>query len=288
MAGEIDLAATLPLLSDPNPKTRRQALKTLRSSTDVATISAVAQLAATETDQKALTAAVDLLAEADALEGVSSALARALDSGLLPKLAQGRCARALANHPDDPAAADALIRALKTGAGWLRSDAAVALASFAAPAAAEAVSHGFRSGQIKPPTKAGASVAVARTIDLFVGDDAVREEFSRRLQPEDTILIALRVGLIRGLEGGLVATDDRLIVALRQAGRLGLPKTVNKAAEYPYPEISEAGYTGSGFSFRSGSDTVSFANLQTWLWDQWRPHVARIRERIPTWPQPRS
>jgi hypothetical protein len=198
----------------------------------------------------------------------------------------------LGEWPDDPAALQALIVALHDESATVRQHAALALARSNLPRAADAVSEAFRSGVIEPAKGRGRAivvVAVARTIDLFVDDATLHQAFASRVRTGDTVTAALRLGGFPRVEGGVVAFKDRLVVALRQAHRLLIPEEVNRIIEAPFADIDEFGRLGLGFGVRVGTDSFvigheddfDIANkAQRWLWDQWAPHVARIKTMI--------
>jgi hypothetical protein len=279
VAEQVDAAALLALLADPKPKVRVKAITALRELGDASSGRALAGLLRTEQDPKVMSAIVSAM-RALGGEEVPEAFAYALHAPQVDRWTRVFCASGLADHSDNPSALGALARALSDDSGMVRQQAALALARSEAPAAAAAVSSAFLSGAIKPPTTVGTTVAVARTLDLFVGDDAVREAFAVRTGPGVRIVAALRVGLIPRLEGGLVALDDRVLVALRRAKGAFLPKDVNQVADVRYEDIEELRYAGTGFTFQAGTQVIGFANLQNWLWDQWKPHVKGIFERV--------
>lgn len=277
MAKNTDLSAILPQLAEPDARIRLKAVKALRNVGDVTAARPLAELIARETDDKVLGLATAALRNLRSDE-VPSALAHALASGRLGKLDQLACAKTLGEYPEHAGALEGLLWILASGSGWARSAAALSLAEFEDPRAAEAVSKAFLDGAIKPPTKAGQNVAAARTLDLFVGDDAVRGAFASAIGPTDRILAAVRLGMTMGVEGGLVAVQDRLIAAARKANKVGwMPKDkVNFFVDWRFEDIDDWYYEGTGVVFRNGDVTADFPNLQSWLWDQWRPHITRI------------
>lgn len=279
MAKQVDAAALLALLADPKPKVRVKAVTALRELGDPSSGRVLAGLLRTEQDPKVMSAIVSAI-QALGSDEAPEAFAYALHAPQVDRWTRVFCASGLADHSSNPLALDALIRALSDESGMVRQQAGLALARSEAPAAAAAVSGAFLSGAIKPPTKVGTPVAVARTLDLFVGDDAVREAFAARIGPGVRIVAALRVGLMVGLEGGLVALDDRVLVALRRTRGPLLPKDVNQFADVRYEDIAELAYAGTGFTFQAGTQVIGFANLQNWLWEQWKPHVKGIFERV--------
>jgi hypothetical protein len=279
-------------LADPNKKVRRRAVAGIQAGGDPAMAPLLFEALRVEPDTKTATS---MLRAAHHLGGpaATAALAFGLEQLDLSATWRWSVVQWLGEQADDPTALEALIVALGDESATVRKLAALALAQSSLPRAAEAVSLAFRSGAIEPAKGRGGAVlnpvAVARTIDLFVDDAAVHQVFASHTQPGDTVIAALRLGGFPQVEGGIVAFEDRLVVALRQRQRVFVPEEVNRIIEAPFSDIDEFGRMGLGFGLRvhgetfviGDEDDFDIANkAQRWLWDQWAPHVARIQAMI--------
>lgn len=289
-----DRAGLLAQSGDPDTKRRKKAVAGIRKAGDPSTVAALDGALRIEQDAKVAGALLSAIHELGGA-GAPGALAFGLTALDLGMLWRSSLVAWLGEYPDDPAGLDALIEALGDGSGTVRQGAALSLAHYGAARAAEAVSEAFRSERITPARGGGrptvVAVAVARTLDLFVGDDSVRDAFAVRVGSNDTVMAALRIGSIPQAEGGVVALQDRLIVAVRQRTRLTMPQAPNRLFEAPYREIDEFGWVGTGFRIRRGDDIFQVGidddfdvslKLNRWLWQQWQPHVRRIAGMIET------
>ena len=278
MAKSLAPGEALGLLDDPKPKVRVKAIRALATAGDRSVVPMLVSRLYTEHDPKVVDA---ILSAAHSLGGEE--VPAALAYGLRER-DQGRFSRAsyvnwLGEYPNDPSALGALIAALDDDSLLVRQPAGVALSHFDDPLAAEAVSKAFVSGTLQHAGKAPAPVSVARTLDLFTGEPAVRQAFDALLEPGDRIVIALRIGSKLDMFGGIVALEEELLVAVRQPNKFGLTtRKVNVSGRYPYGEIAYRDGT-PGIIFEFGEDTVAF-NLSTTEAPQWKPHLTEIVRRI--------
>jgi alpha-beta hydrolase superfamily lysophospholipase len=277
---QLDPTGMLPLLNDPRPKVRMKAVKAIREKGMPSSAPALADLLHREQDPKVMGAIVSALRDLGG-DDVAAALVYAIQAPHVDGWTRGACAMELARYPGNPAALEALIRALADESGYVRQQAALALARYDDPRAAAAVSEAFAAGAIKPPTRTSlVPVAVARTLEVFVGDDAVRQAVQSRIGPDTRIVAALRLSQLARLEGGVVALEDRVLVALRQVLGVFEPKDVDRVVEIRYEDVDDIRCLTNGFELRSGETILSFHPLANWLWEQWEPHVTWMIEAV--------
>ena len=279
-----DIAGLLSSLSDPRPKSRLKAVKVLHKSAEPQVAQPLAELLRTEADGKVRAAIIKALVSLGG-EPVPMALAGALRSGGLDKGSRQSCVLALEDYPDSAAALEALLAALDDESSPVRNAAAVALARFADPRAAEAVSAAIGSGTIKAKAEGIGSLDVARSLDIFPTGKPPYEFFESRIGPADRIQVALRIDRLSNkdyLEGGLVALEDRILVALRHQKRQSVVLRPFGFGEYRYEDIASCsgGPNWESLVFSSGSETVALVNLRFAARLTWKPHLRWIGERI--------
>lgn len=294
MVRQLVPAGIFPLLTDPRPKVRMKAVKDICDMGAPSSVQALSDLLHREQDLKVMGATVSAL-RALGGDDVADALVYAIQAPHADGWTRGACAMELAKHPGNPRELEALIRALRES-GYVRKQAALALARYDDPRAAAAVSEAFAAGAIKPPAKTSlVPVAIARTLDVFVGDEPVRQALHSLIGPDTPIVVALRLSQLPSLEGGVVVLEDRALVALRRVLGVFEAKDVDRVVEIRYEDVDEIRCLTNGFELRSGETVLSFHPLANWLWSsgsrmwhgwsrRWRAPIAekaRAAERRP-------
>jgi hypothetical protein len=281
VARSVDPLSVLRDLSSPEAKARLKAPKALQNAKgSEVEVQPLVDLIFRETNPAVMAKAVMALRECVVTGGASSdgvfaALAHALESGALSGAKDGRTnrVRTLELYPDHPIALKSLIDALGDSNRDVRLAAAVGLPLFQDPNAAEAVSIGLRSGTV--PSANGRPRApclvAARTIDLFVGEDAVIDAFREHLAPEATITLALRVPWVRTMPrlGGIVRTDDRILLAFRNPNLAGPHTTsttsgigASTTSRVPVPSRTEDSACDVGDDSSSSATSAIHLGLQ--------------------------
>lgn len=183
MVRQLVPAGIFPLLTDPRLKVRMKAVKDICDMGAPSSVQALSDLLHREQDLKVMGATVSAL-RALGGDDVADALVYAIQAPHADGWTRGACAMELAKHPGNPRELEALIRALRES-GYVRKQAALALARYDDPRAAAAVSEAFAAGAIKPPAKTSlVPVAIARTLDVFVGDEPVRQALHSLIGPD--------------------------------------------------------------------------------------------------------
>lgn len=278
-----DPSASRAALHHSKPRARARAAWALRKAGDPAASRSIADALREEPEGK-VAAAMAWAADALGGDGAAEALALVLGRPDVDRATRGFCASRLGAYAGYPVAIEALLRALASDESPLvRQCAGRALATSEDPRAAEGVAAAYQSGAISA-TDPKNSVPVARTLELFADDAALHRALSLRIGRDERILAALRLVRAPGAEGGLVALEGRLVVALRQAPTTArtAPSEVNVLIDAPYTAVDRFRADASSLELRAGSDGALIAGLPGWLLDLWRPHLAAIANRVET------